>query len=79
MTTLPVRELSPIQQAASDASLRWDVYERQQTNAALNLLDERLRRARSRAGEKGSGWFVDVATASLAHCAEALRSLGVDR
>lgn len=74
MTTLPVREMTPIQQQASDAALDMDTYVRQQTNAVLNLLDQRLRDARA-----DRATYLATARASLDHCAEALRSLGVDR
>jgi hypothetical protein len=71
VTTLPVHELTPASQAASDVALRWDTYVRQQTNAVLNLLDQRLRDARA-----DRGTYLATARASLDHCAEALRSLG---
>ena len=73
MTTLPVRELGPASQTASDVALRWDTYVRQQTNAVLNLLDQRLRDARA-----DRATYAAAAADALDHCAEALRSLGVD-
>jgi hypothetical protein len=73
MTTLPVREMTPIQQTASDVALRWDTYSRQQTNAVLNLLDQRLRDALA-----DRATYAAAAAAALHHCAEALRALGVD-
>jgi hypothetical protein len=65
--------MTPIQQTASDVALRWEEYERQQTNAALNLLDQRLRDARA-----DRATYAAAAAAALDHCGEALRSLGVE-
>lgn len=67
MSTL--RDLTPTSRVAHDVALRWPEYLDQQTNAAVNLLDERLRANR---GDLGA------MLAAVEACRLVLLTLGIE-